>query len=119
MWGWQHANWWRVGARARTHAPTHARSAAQALNQWLNVQLSILGSLMILGCCCFGVAGRHVLGSALAIMAIQTSTSVSPVLASLLTNWAVAEQVRACVRASEREWLGLVIYLQSVCLLVC
>jgi len=64
----------------------------QALNQWLNVQLSILGSLMILGCCCFGVAGRHVLGSALAIMAIQTSTSVSPVLASLLTNWAVAEQ---------------------------
>jgi ABC-type multidrug transport system fused ATPase/permease subunit len=64
----------------------------QALNQWLNVQLSLLGSLMILGCCVFAVAGVNVLGPSLAIMAIQTSTSVSPVLASLLTNWATAEQ---------------------------
>eukprot|EP00750_Incisomonas_marina_P032853 INCI9383.2.p1 GENE.INCI9383.2~~INCI9383.2.p1 ORF type:complete len:1011 (+),score=200.32 INCI9383.2:2704-5736(+) len=80
----------------------------QALNQWLNVQLSILGSLMILGCCCFGVAGRRVLGSALAIMAIQTSTSVSPVLASLLTNWAVAEQgMNAVERVEEYTRVNL------------
>lgn len=85
----------------------------QALNQWLNVQLSILGSLMILGCCCFGVAGRQVLGSALAIMAIQTSTSVSPVLASLLTNWAVAEQgmnaverVEEYMKTDQEKYIG-------------
>ena len=64
----------------------------QGLDQWLNIVLVTLGSVLVLACCVFGIAGEQVLGASLSLMAIQVSTELSPVFASLLSNYAVAEQ---------------------------
>ena len=64
----------------------------QSLDQWLNIVLVLLGSCLVLACCVFGVASVNLLGSAVSLMVIQVSTELSPVFASLLTNYAVAEQ---------------------------